>query len=160
MENRECTVPAIAKCCLIITNSTAEVTSGVLCLVLDSLVEGKGKIISQDCLAQRRGGLGAPWIFVCTNTQGEGVKKADPSSFQCVQQQDKMQWATKENRMFPLNVWKHFLTVRMTEYCYRLPQEAVDSPSLVVFKSHVNVVCSSCPCLSRGLDGPQKFLLP
>lgn len=43
MEDRECTVPAIAKCCLIITNSTAEVTSGVLCPVLDYLVEGKGK---------------------------------------------------------------------------------------------------------------------
>ena len=35
-----------------------------------------------------------------------------------------------KHRRFPLNIRKHFFTVRMTEHWHRLPREAVESPSL------------------------------
>ncbi|KFQ06178.1 hypothetical protein N329_09713, partial [Haliaeetus albicilla] len=38
---------------------------------------------------------------------------------------------------FPLNIRKHFFTVRMTEPWHRLPREVVESPSLEIFKSHL-----------------------
>ncbi|KFP51113.1 hypothetical protein N323_02243, partial [Cathartes aura] len=45
-----------------------------------------------------------------------------------------------KHRRFPLNMRKHFVTVRVTEHWHRLPREAVDSPSLEIFKSRLDVV--------------------
>ncbi|KFQ87900.1 hypothetical protein N337_08700, partial [Phoenicopterus ruber ruber] len=45
-----------------------------------------------------------------------------------------------QHRRFPLNIREHFFTVRVTELWHRLPREAVESPSLEIFKSHLDVV--------------------
>jgi len=41
---------------------------------------------------------------------------------------------------FPLNIRKHFVTVRVTEHWHRLPGEAVASPPLEIFTSHLDMV--------------------
>ncbi|KFQ88236.1 hypothetical protein N337_01037, partial [Phoenicopterus ruber ruber] len=45
-----------------------------------------------------------------------------------------------KHRRFHLNIRKHFFTVRVTEHWHRLPREAVESPSLEIFKSHLEMV--------------------
>ena len=44
------------------------------------------------------------------------------------------------HRGFPLNIKKHFFTVRVTEHWHRLPREVVESPSLEIFKSHLDIM--------------------
>ncbi|KAK4827967.1 hypothetical protein QYF61_022669 [Mycteria americana] len=39
-----------------------------------------------------------------------------------------------------LTIRKHFFTVRVTEHWHRLPKMVVESPSLEIFKSHLDVV--------------------
>jgi len=41
---------------------------------------------------------------------------------------------------FLLNITKHFFTVRVIKHRHRLPREAVESPSLYVFKTLLNTV--------------------
>ncbi|GAB0178905.1 hypothetical protein GRJ2_000355800 [Grus japonensis] len=47
-------------------------------------------------------------------------------------------WHKLEHRKLHLNVRKNFLTVKVTEHWNRLPREAVESPSLEVFKIHLD----------------------
>ncbi|KAK4833011.1 LOW QUALITY PROTEIN: hypothetical protein QYF61_027113 [Mycteria americana] len=44
------------------------------------------------------------------------------------------------HRRFPLNIRKHVFTVRVTEHWHRLPRGVVESPSLEILKSHLDMV--------------------
>ncbi|KFV79897.1 hypothetical protein N308_05355, partial [Struthio camelus australis] len=44
------------------------------------------------------------------------------------------------HRKFHLNLRKNFFTVRGTEHWNRLPREVVESPSLEIFKSRLDVI--------------------
>ncbi|KFV73001.1 hypothetical protein N308_11259, partial [Struthio camelus australis] len=45
-----------------------------------------------------------------------------------------------KHRHVSLNLRKNFFTVRVTEHWNRLPREIVESPSLEIFKSHLDVI--------------------
>ncbi|KAK4825931.1 hypothetical protein QYF61_003426 [Mycteria americana] len=53
---------------------------------------------------------------------------------------DKRQWAQPETQAFPLNIRKHFFTVRVTEHWHVFSREAVESPSLEILKSCLDMV--------------------
>ena len=58
-------------------------------------------------------------------------------------------------RKFCTNVRKSFFTVRLAEHWNRLPREVVDSPSLEIFKTHLETyLCSLLlgACCAGGLD--------
>jgi len=48
-----------------------------------------------------------------------------------------------KQRKFQLNMRKNFFTLRVTEHWPRLPREAVESPSLEIFQTHLGVVLCS-----------------
>ncbi|GAB0179050.1 hypothetical protein GRJ2_000370300 [Grus japonensis] len=48
-----------------------------------------------------------------------------------------------EHRKFHLNMRKNFFTVRVTKHWNRLPREAVESPSLEIFKTHLDAILCS-----------------
>jgi len=48
-----------------------------------------------------------------------------------------------KHRKFHLNMGKNFFTLRVTEHWNRLPRAAVDSPSLEIFKTHLDAVLCS-----------------
>jgi len=61
-----------------------------------------------------------------------------------------------KHRKFHLNTRKNFFPLRVTEPWPRLPREAVESPSLEIFKTHLDkVLCSLLlgdPASAQGLD--------
>ena len=59
-----------------------------------------------------------------------------------------------EQRKFCTNTWKKFFTVRVTEYWNRLTREAVEPPSVEIFKTHLDTYrCDLLQgiCFSRGV---------
>jgi len=48
-----------------------------------------------------------------------------------------------KHREFRVHMRKNFFTLRMTEHWTRLPREAVESPSLEIFKTHLDKVLYS-----------------
>ncbi|GAB0185463.1 mitochondrial enolase superfamily member 1 [Grus japonensis] len=48
------------------------------------------------------------------------------------------------HRKFHLNMRKVFLTLRVTEHWHRLPREAVESPSLEIFKTRLDAIRCQC----------------
>ena len=68
-----------------------------------------------------------------------------------------------EHGKFHLNMRKNFFPLRVTEPWPRLPREAVESPSLEIFKPHLAaVLCSrlwvTLPGQGVGLGDPQRSL--
>jgi len=53
------------------------------------------------------------------------------------------QEAQTETQEVLLNIKKHFFTLRVTKHCHRLPREVVESPSLEILKSHLDMVLDS-----------------
>ena len=58
-----------------------------------------------------------------------------PGSFQTV---PSGRTRCNRHRTFHMNMGKSFFTVRVTEHRSRLPGEVVESPSLEIFKSHLD----------------------
>jgi len=73
-----------------------------------------------------------------------GVRRMGPDSFQWCPVTGQGDNSHKlKHRKFHMNTRKNFLTLRVTEHWNRLPREAVDSPSLEIFKTHLDeVLCN------------------
>ena len=59
-----------------------------------------------------------------------------------------------EHRKFHTNTWNNFFMVRVMERWNRLPKEVVESPSMEIFKTHLDsdlVGVHLGSCLSRGV---------
>jgi len=68
-----------------------------------------------------------------------------------------------KQRKFQLNMRKNFFPLRVTEPWPRLPREAVESPSLEIFKTHLDTVLCSLLWVTLlgqgvGLGDPQRSL--
>ena len=68
-----------------------------------------------------------------------------------------------KHRKFRLNMRKNFFPLRVTEPWHRLPREAVESPSLEIFKTCLDAVLCGLLWVTLlqqgvGLDDPQRSL--
>jgi len=68
-----------------------------------------------------------------------------------------------QHRKFHLNLRKNFFPLRVTEHWNRLPREAVESSSLVIFRTLLDAVLCNLLWVTLlwqgvGLDDPQRSL--
>lgn len=70
------------------------------------------------------------------------------SSFQQCSQRTRGSGHKLECRRFPLNVRKQLFTVQVTKRYYKLSRDAVEFPSLEIFKSHLDMVPGKCLCVA------------
>jgi len=70
--------------------------------------------------------------------KGGGVRRMGPDSSVMPSDRTRGNRHKLKQRKFRLNMRKNFFTPRMTEHWNRLPREAVDSPSLEIFKTRLD----------------------
>jgi len=72
----------------------------------------------------------------------KGKRKDDGARLFSVEPSDRTRGSGYQlkHRKFPLNIGKHFFTVRVTEHWHRLPREVVESQSLEILKAHLDMV--------------------
>ncbi|KAK4814749.1 hypothetical protein QYF61_026726, partial [Mycteria americana] len=75
--------------------------------------------------------------FIEVYTRRGGEKKMEPGSFH---NRTRGNGHKLKHRRVPLNIRKHFFTVRVTDHWHRLPREVVESPSLEILKSSLDTV--------------------
>jgi len=75
-------------------------------------------------------------------TWREGAKKTEPGSFQLP---PVTQGAHTETQEVPPEYQKIHFTVRVIKHWNRFPREAVESPSLEIFRSHLDRVLGNHP---------------
>ena len=77
------------------------------------------------------------------NIEGVGGKRMRPDSSAVHGNRTRGNGHRLKYRKLCTNVSKNFFTVRVMEHWNRLPREVVDSSSLEIFKSHLDVyLCS------------------
>jgi len=54
-------------------------------------------------------------------------------------------WPELEKRKFHLNMRKYFFTLRVTEYWKRQPKQTEESPSVQIFKTHLDAYIYNLP---------------
>ena len=77
-------------------------------------------------------------LSMFTNILRANVKRMGPGSFQWCPVTG--QGAMGTNKKFHLKMRKNFFTLRVPEPRHRLPREAVQSPSLQTFKTHLDII--------------------
>jgi len=82
-------------------------------------------------------------LLTYINTWREGAKRWSQALSIGAQQQDKRQEVQAETQEVPPVCQETLFTVRVTEPWHRLPREAVESLSLEIFKSSMDMVLDS-----------------
>ena len=79
-------------------------------------------------------------FYQLKNVYRSSVKMRGPGSFQRCTMTEQGSYGHKLNHgKFHLNMKKNFITVRVTEHWNKLQEEAVETPSLEIFKTYVDV---------------------